>query len=93
MVRNKRRTTKRNIMTTATPSKRRAAGSRVPATRSVASLGTAFGYLSPAQQQELNDMDKTIAKITSSKEEALAFLKEAGILNRTGKLAKIYRPA
>ncbi len=38
-------------------------------------------------------MDKTIAKITSSKEEALAFLKEAGILNRTGKLAKIYRPA
>lgn len=76
-------------MTTATPSKRKAAGSRV----STPKHSTAFDYLSAAQKQDLSDMDKTIAKITSSKEEALAFLKEAGILNRTGKLSKIYRTA
>jgi len=76
-------------MTTATPSKRKAAGSRVSAPKH----STAFDYLSAAQKKDLSDMDETIAKITSSKKEALAFLKEAGILNRTGKLSKIYRTA
>lgn len=38
-------------------------------------------------------MDRTIAQITSSKKEALAFLKDAGIFNSAGKLAKIYRTA
>lgn len=79
-------------MTTATPSKRKAAGSRVSTPKAHVSCA-AFEYLSNAQKQDLSDMDKTIAKITSSKEEALAFLKEAGILNRTGKLSKIYRTA
>lgn len=80
-------------MTTATTSKRRAAGSRVSTPNARTSYAAAFEYLSAAQKQDLRDMDDTIKQITSSKEEALAFLKEAGILNRTGKLTKIYRPA
>lgn len=79
-------------MTTATTSKRRAAGSRVSTPKALVKSNPA-AFLSTAQQQELADMDRTIAKITSSKKEALAFLKDAGIFNSAGKLAKIYRTA
>ena len=79
-------------MTTATASKRRAAGSRVSTPKALATNNPAV-FMSAAQQQELAVLDKTIAQITSSKKEALAFLKDAGIFNSSGKLARIYRTA
>lgn len=84
---------KENLMTTATEGKRKAAGSRVSAAKTRSTSNPAVQFLSPAQRQELDDMDKMITQITSSKKEALAFLKEAGIFNSSGKLAKIYRTA
>lgn len=43
-------------------------------------------------KEEVDEMwDRTIKKITSSKEEALKFLKEAGILDENGELAEHYR--
>lgn len=42
--------------------------------------------------QELAAMEAYIAKITSSKKEARGFLTRAGIIDKTGKLDKHYRP-
>lgn len=42
--------------------------------------------------QEFAAMQVYIAKITSSKKEARAFLTSAGIIDKTGQLSKHYRP-
>jgi hypothetical protein len=42
-------------------------------------------------KKELRDMDKFIKKVSSNKEQAVSFLKGAGILDAQGKLAKNYR--
>lgn len=41
--------------------------------------------------QELAAMEAYIVKITSSKKEAVGFLKRAGIVDKDGRLAKPYR--
>jgi hypothetical protein len=42
-------------------------------------------------QQELKQMQAYAKKIASSKEDSIAFLQRAGILNKKGDLAKPYR--
>lgn len=80
-------------MTTATPSRRATAGSRVSAVKVHAAIRNPYQVVSAAKQQELDGMDRQIAKVTSSKEEAIAFLKRAGIMDGKGHLAKVYRTA
>lgn len=75
-------------MTTATPSKRAAAGSRVSARTQLPTT-----YFTDAEKQMMEDLDRAIQKVTSSKEAAAAFLKRAGIMDRSGNLAKVYRNA
>jgi hypothetical protein len=51
--------------------------------------------LQPTQSQsdrELAAMKLYITKVTSSKKEAVSFLKDAGIIDKTGQLAKPFRP-
>lgn len=78
-------------MTTATPSKRIAAGSRVSTAKGHAIKHTP--YFTESEKQMMADLDRAIQKVTSSKEAAAAFLKRAGIMDRSGNLAKIYRNA
>lgn len=78
-------------MTTATPSKHKAAGSRVSAAKSRTPKPAT--YLTESEKQMMDDLERAITKVTSSKEAATAFLKRAGIMDRTGNLAKIYRNA
>ena len=41
--------------------------------------------------REIQEIDAYVKKISSSKEKAIAFLKDAGILDKKGELAKQYR--
>lgn len=42
-------------------------------------------------EKELKDMKAYVKKIASSKEDSLAFLQRAGIVNKKGELTKPYR--
>lgn len=42
--------------------------------------------------RELEAMKAYLRKVTSSKKKSIEFLKDAGVLNRSGELAKQYRP-
>ena len=89
MVRSKRRTTKRNIMTTAIASKRKAAGACASSRES--SVLKAEAYLTEAEKQMIKNLDHAIKRVTSSKQAATDFLKRAGIMDSSGDLAKAYR--
>lgn len=84
---------KENLMTTATEGKRKAAGSRVSTVKTQILTTNPYRLVSDSKQQELESIDCQIAKVTSSKAEAIAFLKRAGIMDSKGDLAKAYRTA
>ena len=48
-------------------------------------------FLSKQQREELEALDRATKRITRNKKSAIAFLKQVGILNKKGKLAKPYR--
>lgn len=41
--------------------------------------------------REIAEIEAYVKKVSSSKQKAIAFLKDAGILNKNGELAKQYR--
>lgn len=79
-------------MATTAISRRSAAGSRALHAKAAKQLVNPYLVVSTARQLELESLDRQIKKATSSKSEAIASLKRAGIMDRHGKLAKVYRP-
>lgn len=78
-------------MATTAISRRSAAGSRALHAKAATHIDNPYVLVTSAKQRELDSMDRQIAKINSSKEEAIAFLKRSGIMDRNGHLAKVYR--